>query len=93
LGLYTFEGPFSSINELEDREGIFAVICIIDDTISHLVHVEEANHIRSNIKNNVKTTEWVKSCKGRVAFGADYTPNLQKPCREMIVREILKKYG
>ncbi|MEJ2543069.1 MAG: hypothetical protein P8Y99_03290 [Calditrichaceae bacterium] len=88
LGRYQFEGPLESINQINDSEGIFAVVCIFNDRPVRLVHLEEGANVKSKLRNHINSCEWAKQCKGRLVFGIKYTPNLQKQGRNMIVNEI-----
>ena len=92
LGIYQFEGPIESVSLIEEKEGVFAVLCLKEDNSYKLIHVEEANNIKAKIRNHIKSSEWTKLCKNRVAFGVNYTPNLQNQARKMIVNEIKRAY-
>ena len=90
LGRFDFLGPFSSIDEIEDREGVVAVICQQEDHKNQVIHVAEGAHIRSVIRNHTMTNEWARRCPGRIVFGVNYTTHLQKPGRKVIVDEIVR---
>jgi hypothetical protein len=92
LGIYQFEGPLESVSLIKETEGIFAVLCIKEDRNYDLIHVEEANNLKAKIRNHISSRNWVKMCSHRLAFGVNYTPNLQTQGRKMIVNEIKNTY-
>lgn len=93
LGQYQFEGPFNSISDLNEQNGVFAVLCKSDTGISRPIHLEEANNIKNRIWNHINSINWTKKCDGRIVFGVFYTTDLDMQEREMIVLEIKKTYN
>ena len=90
LGNYHFEGPFDSINQIEEKEGVFAVLCKTENEISQLIHIEEAKNIKKRIRNHINSIKWPKLCNGNIVFGANYTPDVQEQDRQSIVNEIIR---
>jgi hypothetical protein len=92
LDRYEFNGPIYSVGQIEEKAGVFAVVCIVDNKISGVIHVEESENIKARIRNHIESVEWAKLCIGKVAFAINYTPFLQYRGRRMIVSEIKRTY-
>lgn len=93
LGNFQFEGPLDSISQIEEKEGVFAVLCKAENEISQLIHIEEGQNIKSKIRNHISSLNWTKQCDGRIVFGVYYTTDLDMQRRQMIVLEIRNTYN
>jgi hypothetical protein len=92
FGRYQFEGSHESIEALKNSEGVFAVVCVSGTQPQDLLLVQQTEDIHSNVRNHVESAVWKKRCGGKIGFCVNYTPNVQKPGRQMIVNEILNSY-
>lgn len=92
IGNYLFTGPFTSIDQIENKSGIFMVFCgNIKGFI--IVDISEANNIKTAIEDNMKKQKWEKFCYGgELLFGCYYLEEKSKGEREIINNKIRKKY-
>jgi hypothetical protein len=91
IGRYSFMGPFSTIHDLEDKEGIYAIACNYNDKLV-LIRIGESGNVKNTLKYDDRKQSWQKYCNGKIEYWVDYTPNLQQNERQLIVREILREY-
>jgi len=87
LGKYSFTGPFASIDEIKDRSGIYAIVCIVDGEY-FLLDVGESFKLRIRIENHDKKDCWTKHCHGKLTIYAHYTPFLNQKDRILIEKEL-----
>ena len=91
IGNYTFDGPYSSTNELENLSGVYAIICQKNDK-DHIVDVGESATVKYRIENHDRKDCWNRNCRGKLAVAVYYTPNLHQSGRVEIEQEIRNKY-
>jgi len=91
IGKYTFDGPYTSPNELEDHSGVYAIICQKDNK-KDLIDVGESATVKSRVETHDRKDCWGKNCQGTLTIAVYYTPNLQQPGRMAIEQEIRNKY-
>ena len=87
LGRYSFSGPFSSIDEIKDRSGVYAIVCTVDMEY-FLLDVGESLKLRTRIENHDKKDCWSKHCNGKLTIYAHYTPFLKQHGRILIEQEL-----
>ncbi len=92
IGNYTFDGPYTSTDMLEDRSGVYAIICQKGDK-NYLIDVGESATLKSRVENHDRKDCWIKNCQGTLAVAVYYTPNLQQPGRMAIEQEIRNQYN
>ena len=92
IGRYSFKGPFSTNQDLEDKEGIYIIACNYKDKLFPM-SIGESENVKNTLKHHDdRKQSWQKYCKGKIELWVDYTPNLQQNGRQLIVREILREY-
>jgi len=84
---YSFEGPYSSTYSLEDRSGVYVILCN-----SRLIDVGESASVKSRIESHDRRDCWEKNCSGSIRFAVHYTPNLQQLGRMEIEQEIRRSH-
>ena len=84
---YSFEGPYSSTYSLEDRSGVYVILCN-----SRLIDVGESASVKSRIESHDRRDCWGKNCSGSIRFAVHYTPNLQQLGRMEIEQEIRRSH-
>jgi len=87
LGHYSFIGPFTSVDEIKDRSGIYAIVCTTDGEY-FLLDVGESLKLRTRIENHNKKDCWIKNCNGTLSVYAHYTPFLKQHGRIFIEQEL-----
>lgn len=88
IGNYEFDGPFDSAAQLEERQGLYAVLhCENEDY--ELIHLAQADNVRERI-------EFSKSAYGpligAVVLAACYTPGSGTRERTRMVAEIQSEF-
>lgn len=92
VGKYTFEGPLTSPNSLENRSGVYAIHCLKEAKYA-LVDVGESATVRDRVVAHDRKDCWDRNCPGNLTYSAYYTPNLQQPGRMQIEQEIRQQYN
>jgi hypothetical protein len=92
IGKYTFDGPYTSTDELEDSSGVYAIICQKEGE-NHLIDVGESATVKTRVETHDRKHCWEKNCQGTLAVAVYYTPNLRQPGRMTIEKEIRSQYN
>lgn len=92
IGRYTFDGPYTSTDRLEDCSGVYTIICQKEGK-NYLIDVGESATVKSRVETHDRKDCWEKNCQGDLAVAVYYTPNLQQPGRMAIEQEIRNQYG
>ena len=68
----TFDGPYFEPCYLDDRSGVFVVLC--EPTINghNVLYIEETTKIRSRIEQHEFRDSWLLNCKGKLYYAACY---------------------
>jgi len=88
---YSFEGYFSSTLYLEDKPGIYAVLCRYFEK-NKVVDIGEAENIKTRVDNHESSNCWRRNCQSSLVYAALYTPDLNQKARENIVDELRDEY-
>jgi hypothetical protein len=78
IGNYTFNGPYTSTANLEDRSGVYAILCQKEGK-NYVVDVGESATVKSRVDSHDREDCWKRNCNGTLAMAVYYTPNLQQP--------------
>jgi len=92
IGNYTFDGPYTTPDKLEDRSGIYAILCQKDGNNYRLIDVGESANVKTRVETHDRKDCWKRNCNGTLTFAVYYTPGLQQPGRMAIEQEIRKQY-
>lgn len=92
VGNYSFEGPYTSTNSLQDRSGVYAIVCHSNGNYN-LVDVGESANVRSRVEDHDRKSCWTKNCNSTLMVAVHYTPNLQQSGRRKIEQEIRDQYN
>jgi len=57
IGRYIFEGPFSSINQIRETGGVYAVICS-DEAKQFIVDIGSSGQLKSRLSNHERKNCW-----------------------------------
>lgn len=90
VGKYTFEGPYTGTNNLEDRSGVYAIHCRNNN---YLLDVGESAKVKERIENHDRKDCWTRNCIGTVTVSVLYTPNHRQSGRMAIEQEIRNQYN
>ena len=91
IGNYLFDGPYTSTDRLEDRAGIYAILCQKGGE-SYPVDVGESATVKTRVENHERKDCWKNNCKGTLAIAVYYTLNLQQRGRMAIEQQIRAHY-
>ena len=91
IGNYKFEGPYTSTASLEDKSGIYAILCHSGEKYS-LVDVGESATVKSRVEGHDRKDCWKKNCSSTLEVAVLYTPNKQQPGRMAIEQELRDEY-
>jgi len=89
---YTFEGPYASTDDLEDRSGVYV---IVDSTADGYQPIDcgESATVKTRVSTHDRADCWKQNCSGRLMFAVLYTPNLQASGRREIESKIRDEFN
>ncbi len=90
---YSFDGPYSSTISLEDRSGVYAILCKKDNGNYGLVDVGESATVKTRVETHGRKPCWSRNCNSTQKFAVLYTPHLQQPGRVEIEQKIRAQYN
>ncbi|MBW1947585.1 MAG: hypothetical protein JRI33_06555 [Deltaproteobacteria bacterium] len=91
IGKYTFEGPYTSTANLEDKSGVYAILCKKNEKYN-LVDVGESATVKSRVETHDRKDCWQRNCNSTLTVAVYYTPGLKQPGRKAIELEIRDQY-
>lgn len=92
IGRYEFEGPYISTGSLEDRAGVYVILCKGEGDKYSVVDVGESSEVKTRIENHDRTDCWKENCTGTLAYAVLYTPDIPEEGRRLIEQEIRTQY-
>jgi hypothetical protein len=92
IGNYSFAGPYDSADFLENRSGVYAILCLTNGKYQP-VDCGETASVKSRIENHERYPCWQRSCSGTLMVAVYYTPRLQSAGRCTIEQEIRALYN
>jgi hypothetical protein len=92
VGNYTFEGPYTNTDSLQDRSGVYAIHCYKDQAY-YLIDVGETAEVKTRIDNHDRKDCWKRNCSGTLTVSVLYTPKLQQGGRREIEKELRDQYN
>lgn len=87
FGKVELEGPFSSLEELENRAGLFAILCVKDEQIN-LLDVQRAKLVQTDVAKVLRDPGWGEVCSGKIRVAVLYLSDEQE--MEQLQEEILE---
>lgn len=88
----TFDGPFSSADDLADRSGVYLVVDRVNGQY-HPIDCGEAAMVRSRVDSHDRSDCWRKSGRGTLAVAVHYTPGLQQFGRRAIEAKLRDEHS
>jgi hypothetical protein len=89
---YSFDGPYSSTNSLEDRSGVYAILCKKNNDKHSLVDVGESATVKTRVETHDRKACWNRNCNSSLTVAVLYTPHLQQSGRIDIEQKIRAQY-
>ena len=93
IGAYTFDGPYTNTDQLEDKSGVYAILCKSSDGEYSVVDVGESATVKSRIDSHDRKDCWTRNCSGTLTVSVLYTPNKQQTGRMEIEQELRDQYN
>ena len=92
IGKYSFEGPYTSAELLQDRAGVYA---ILDGRATEIIVVDvgESSEVKSRVDGHDRKTCWNKNRLGTLKVAVLYTPGMGQYGRMLIEQEIRNQYN
>ena len=91
VGNYSFEGPYTSTDKLENKSGVYAIHCYLDGKY-YLIDIGESSEVKNRVENHDRKECWGKNCKGTLTVSVYYTPGLQQQGRINVEQELRQQY-
>jgi len=91
IGGYDFEGPFLSTDRLEERPGVYAVICPEEGWFA-ILDVGEAADVKARLESDEAEECWREKSSGAYMFSVYYTGELGQERRQDIEMSLRKQY-
>lgn len=92
IGRFDFEGPYTDTGPLEDRAGIYAILCYGNGSYT-VIDVGESAGVRSRVTNHERSACWSANCFGTLTVAVLYTPYVQQPGRMAIEAELRQLFA
>ncbi len=92
VGRFSFEGPYTNTDNLEDRAGVYAIHCHVNQAY-HLIDVGESAQVKTRVEGHDRKDCWTRNCRGTVTVSVLYTPNAQQAGRRAIEQELRNQYN
>lgn len=92
VGRYSFEGPYTNTDNLQDRSGVYVIHCYSNGAY-YLIDVGESAQVKTRIDNHDRKACWTRNCSGTLTVSVLYTPNLQQAGRREIEQELRNQYN
>jgi hypothetical protein len=93
IGRWTFEGPYKDTSNLQDRSGVYVILCLRANQKYFVIDVGESAQVKTRVENHDRKDCWSRNCSGKLYVAVLYTPNFQQPGRAAIEQEIRQQYS
>jgi hypothetical protein len=87
----TLAGPYDSVDFLEDRSGIYVVVCLVDGDYWG-IDCGEGHAVRSRVATHERRACWARHAIGPLMVAVFYTPGIHKSGRLQIEQDIRRSY-
>src|SRR5690349_18460628 len=90
---YTFEGPFSSTDDLQNLPGIYVIVDMpfLGLPTTPPIDVGESDDVRRRVEQHDRTRCWLEKQRGTLAVAAMYMP-LSTPEQRRAVESLLRRF-
>ena len=92
VGKYTFEGPYSSTDSLEDKSGVYLIVCKSNGKYN-TIDVGESASVKSRVESHDRNSCWTRNCHSTLMVAVLYTPHLQQAGRQEIEQDIRNQFN
>ena len=91
LGGYDFDGPYTSTENLEDRAGVFAAVCL-QKRRYFVLDVGQSEAVKSCVEDHERQACWRQHCSGKLGVAVHYAPGLHQADRTKIEQQLRRQY-
>ena len=92
IGKYNFQGPYSSLNKLKNKPGLYAVHRLDDKQV--ILDLGEAAMIKDRIKTHERMKCWLRCSRTQgIAISAYYTRHWTQSSRMQTINNLRKQYS
>lgn len=97
IGDRQFEGPYLTLNNLQDTAGVYVIIDYVPSETGgagnyYVIDVGESAKVRTRLENHDRKPCWTRTLRGTLAYAVLYTPYFQQPGRVIIEQKIRRQY-
>jgi len=92
IGKYTFEGPYSTTDSLEDKSGVYLIVCKNNEKYNP-IDLGESATVKSRVESHDRKSCWTRNCSSTLMVAVLYTPNLQQGGRQEIEQDIRNQFN
>jgi len=93
IGSILFDGPFKSAEDLEDRSGVYVILCKENDNNYKVIDVGESAKVKSRVESHDRKPCWESNCNSSLAVAVHYTPRLQQSGRMEIEQALRSEFN
>lgn len=92
IGKYNFEGPYASTDRLQNKSGVYVILC---DKNSGYYPIDcgESATVKNRVGNHERQNCWNRNCSSSLKVAVLYTPRLQSSGRVAIEQELRGMYN
>ncbi len=87
---YTFDGPFSSVNDLKNQSGVYVILGDHGAGNRQVVDVGESNDVKTRVSNHDRANCWKRQGYSKLTVAALYTNEARRMEIESQLREHFK---
>lgn len=84
---YDFEGPYTSINKLKNRAGLYAIHTLKDNKYC-LIDIGEAAMVKDRVHSHERMKCWLRHCKEKIYVSVLYTPHWTQMGRKKLANKL-----
>jgi len=86
---YEFRGPFKTPDDIENKSGVYAVLC--GEHLQQIIDIGESATVKTRLETHDRRDCWKKNCKYTIVYAVLYTPDKQPAGRKEIEQDIRNK--
>jgi hypothetical protein len=91
VGRYQFEGPYTSVDSLQDTSGVYVIVDSVNEKYNP-IDCGESAAVKIRVGNHDRADCWKRNSSGILMVAVFYTPRLQSAGRIAIEQEIRSTY-
>ena len=91
---YNFDGPYSDTDQLEDKSGVYVILCLnLNNNKYAVIDIGESAEVKTRIESHDRKQCWSNNCNGEILVAVLYTLNQQQHGRMLIEQELREQYN